>query len=210
MSPDENPEYKAHSWNEREDDYSSVAFWYQTGEPTFSARAPHARERILPNLDRIIAAKDFTDEKHHGPGEAVVQSLGFYPDGHLFYKPENETSAWVEIPFEVEKREPLRLLLVMTRSYDYGKYQAYLNGVKLGKVIDLYNDETDTWEYHLLDFWPEPGEYTLRLECVGRNHASTDCYLGIESVRLRQRRPRVKKYAHDKDKDWRKERLLYN
>ncbi len=40
MSTDENPEYKATSWNEREDDYASVAFWYQTGVPTFTARAP--------------------------------------------------------------------------------------------------------------------------------------------------------------------------
>ncbi|MHC4735755.1 MAG: DUF2961 domain-containing protein, partial [Planctomycetota bacterium] len=36
MSPDENPQYKSHSWNEREDDYSSVAFWYQTGKTTFN------------------------------------------------------------------------------------------------------------------------------------------------------------------------------
>ena len=84
MSPDENPQYRSHSWNEREDDYSSVAFWYQTGEPTFTARAPHARERTLPNLDRlIVAARDFTDEKHHGQGEAVAQNLDLYPKGHL-------------------------------------------------------------------------------------------------------------------------------
>ncbi|MCX6560709.1 MAG: DUF2961 domain-containing protein, partial [Candidatus Aminicenantes bacterium] len=63
MSQDENPEYKSNSWNEREDDYSSVAFWYQTGEPTFTARAPGAAERKLPSLDRTavraadIAAK---------------------------------------------------------------------------------------------------------------------------------------------------------
>jgi len=40
ISPDENPQNKSTSWNERQDDYSSVAFWYQTGQPTFTARAP--------------------------------------------------------------------------------------------------------------------------------------------------------------------------
>lgn len=210
MSPDENPQYKTHSWNEREDDYSSVAFWYQTGESTFGARAPNARERTLPNLDRIILAKEFTDEKYHGPGEAVAQNLDLYPSGHLFYKPSDPQNAWVEIPFEVEKKEPKRLLLVMTRSYDYGKYQAYLNGVKLGGVIDLYSPEVSTWEYHLLDFWPEPGKYTLRLECVGKNPISAGDYLGIESVRLRERRPRVVQYHHDADKDWRTKPTLYN
>lgn len=209
LSPDENPKYKSDSWNEREDDYSSVTFWYQTGEPTFTARAPHARERRLPNLDRTIAARNFTAEQYHGSGEAVAQNLDLYPDGHLFYKPPQQENAWIEIPFEVQKKEPKRLLLVMTRSYDYGRYQASLNGVKLGGIMDLYSPETSTREHHLLDFWPDPGKYTLRLECVGKNPSSSGCYLGIESVRLRERRPRVQNYAHDKDKDWRTNPVLY-
>ena len=209
MSPDENPQYKSHSWNEREDDYSSVAFWYQTGKPTFEVRAPHARHRTLPSLDRIIAAREYTADEYHGRGEIVTQNLDFYPEGHLFYKPEGPDDAWIEIPFEIEKKEPQRLLLVMTRSYDYGKYQAYLNDIKLGGIMDLYSSETSTREYHLLDFWPEPGKYKLRLECIGKNPLSGGCYLGIESVRLRRRRPRVSQYRHDIDKDWRKKPILY-
>ena len=98
----------------------------------------------------------------------------------------------------------------MTRSYDFGQYQAFLNGIKLGPVIDLYSPDIVSQEVHLLDFWPDPGKYTLRLQCVGKNAASTGLYLGIESVRLRERRPRVTQYGHDKDKDWRKAPILYN
>ena len=163
---------------------------------------------MLPNLDAIVAATEFTDSKYHGEGEAVAQNLDIYPDGHLLYRARQE-GAWVEIPLDVEAREPKRLLLNMTRSYDFGKYQAYLDGVKLGGVMDLYSEEIASREYHLLDFWPEPGKYALRLECVGKNPQSTGYYLGIESVRLRQRRPRVKEYGHDKDKDWRKKPILY-
>jgi hypothetical protein len=43
MSVDENADHKHTSWNEREDDYASVAFWYQTGPSTFTARATRAR-----------------------------------------------------------------------------------------------------------------------------------------------------------------------
>ncbi len=210
MSPDENPQYRSHSWNEREDDYSSVAFWYQTGAPTFAARAPHGRERTLPSLERLaIAARDFTAEKYHGQGEAVAQNLDLYPNGHLLYKPQQQENAWIEIPIEVQKKEPLRLLLVMTHADDYGKYQAFLNGVKLGPVMDLYSREVSTREHHLLDFWPEPGKYALRLECVGKNTASGGYYLGIESVRLRERRPRVSDYHHDAGKDWHTNPVLY-
>ena len=97
----------------------------------------------------------------------------------------------------------------MTHSYDYGRYQAYLNGIKLRSAMDLYNSEISTREHHLLDFWPEPGKYVLRLECVGKNLSSTGYYLGIESVRLRQRRPRVREYGHDAKKDWRSNPILY-
>jgi hypothetical protein len=211
ISPDENPEFKTHSWNEREDDYASVAFWYQTGEPTFEARAPHARDRRLPSLERLtVLAHQLTSAGLHGNGEAVPQRLDLYPNPQLLYKPSEARQAWLEIPFEVAKKEPLRLLLNLTRSYDFGQYQASLNGVKLGEPLDLYHATISNQEYHLLDFWPEPGKYTLRLECVGKNPQSQGYYLGLESLRLRERRPRVAEYGHNKDKDWRTKPVLYD
>ena len=140
----------------------------------------------------------------------MTQQLDLYDGPQLLYKPETKQSAWVEIPFEVKKKEPLRLVLNMTKSYDFGRYQAWLNGVKLGEPIDLYSPEIANEEFHLLDFWPEPGMYTLRLECTGKNPQSSGHYLGIESVRLRERRPRVAGYGHDKDKDWKHKPILYN
>jgi hypothetical protein len=137
------------------------------------------------------------------------QELDIYPDGQLLYTPATQQGAWVEIPFEVKLKEPRRLLLNTTTSYDYGKYQAYLDGVKIGPVMDFYSEQVTNREYHLLDFWPEPGKYTLRLECVGKNPLSGGYYLGIESVRLRERRPRVKDYAHDLEKNWREMPVLY-
>jgi hypothetical protein len=211
IAPDENPDHKSTSWNEREDDYASVAFWYQTGEPTFSARAPSASERKLPSLERITAyARDFADAQHHGAGEVTSQRLEFYDGPQLLYKPGAAEGAWVEIPFEVKQKEPLRLLLNLTRAPDFGQYQASLNGVKLGKPLDCYDTKVGNQEYHLLDFWPEPGRYTLRLECVGRNPQSAGFYMGIESVRLRERRPRVAHYGFEKDHDWRKDPKLFN
>ncbi len=210
ISPDENPNYKSMSWNEREDDYSSVAFWYQTGTPTFEARAPHSRERKLPSLDRMVVyARDFNDPKYHGAGEAGPQTLDLYDGPQLLYRPERQEGAWIEIPFEIKKKEPLRLLLNVTKADDFGQYQASLNGVKLRGPVDLFSETVSSEEFHLLDFWPEPGIYTLRLECTGKDPRSKGYYLGIESVRLRERRPRVTEMGHDKNKDWQKEHLLY-
>lgn len=210
ISPDENPDHKSTSWNEREDDYASVAFWYQTGQPAFAARAPHARERKLPNIERLVVpATSFTAEKYHGAGSITTQQLAIHEGKQVLYMPQQADGAFLEIPFEVKKKEPLRLLLNMTKADDYGRYQASLNGVKIGRVIDLYNATIVDEEVHLLDFWPEPGMYTLRLECVGKNAQSQGYYCGIESVRLRERRPRVAEMAHEKDDDWRARPRLY-
>ena len=205
MSVDENPLHQENSWNERQDDYSSVAFWYQTGEPTFNERAPE--DRHLPNLDHVIASP--VTASTHGAGSAEKQQLDMYDGPQLLYMPKSPDSAWIEVPFEVTKKEPLRLLLNMTTSFDFGMYQPYLNGVKLGGPIDLYSKDIDNREFHLLDFWPDPGKYTLRLECVGKAQESHGYYCGIESVRLRERRPRVTGFGFDKDKDWRKNPTLY-
>ena len=210
ISPDENPEQRSMSWNEREDDYASVAFWYQTGTPTFDARAPEGKERRLPSLERVIAyARDFLDSKRRGAGPAHTQQLAFYDGPQVLYRPEKAEGAWLEIPFDVKEKEPLRLLLNLTTSYDFGIYQAYLNGVKIGGPMDLYSADTASREFHLMDFWPDPGSYTLRLECIGKRDASTGYYLGIESVRLRERRQRVKDWGFEKDRDWKKEPVLH-
>lgn len=224
ISPDENPKNQTNSWNEREDDYASVAFWYQTGKPTFEERAPAKRE--LPSLERTIAFA--RDGETHGEGTTQKQQLALYEGSQVLYMPAKELVerpkapggkhlVWIDIPFVVTKKEPLRLLLNMTTSYDFGKYQAYIvppdlspaPGIKLGGTMDFYSADIENKEFHLLDFWPEPGRYVLHLECVGKNAKSEGYYLGIESVRLRERRPRVEKWAWDKDKDWRNNPVLY-
>jgi hypothetical protein len=211
-SIDENPDHKLINWNEREDDFSSVAYWYQTGTPTFAARAPAAEQRRLPNIERtIVAAKDFTAAKHHGRGKAGPQELPkLYERPQLFFQPESLEEAWIEIPFELKRKEPLRLLLSATCAPDYGRYQALLDGTPIGEPMDFYAAEISSKEFPLLDLWPEPGKHVLRLRCDGRNKQSDGMSLGIESLRLRERRPRVEQYGHDKDKDWRlTPKLLY-
>lgn len=224
ISPDENKDYKSMSWNEREDDYSSVAFWYQTGKSTFTARAPV--KRVLPSLERkIVYAKDGYTKSF---GSSQEQRLSLYETPQVLFMPtvkpsEEPVNTWFAMPFAVTEKEPLRLVLNMTTSYDFGKYQAYLvpisagtkpdripaDAVKLGGPMDFYSKDILNREFHLLDFWPEPGQYMIFLECVGRNPLSQGHYLGIESVRLRERRPRVKQMGHDKDKDWRKDPKIY-
>jgi hypothetical protein len=60
-----------------------------------------------------------------------------------------------------------------------------------------------------MDFWPEEKGHVLRLELVGQSDRSKGNFVGLVSILLRERRPRVKTYGHDKDKDWKKDPVLY-
>jgi len=226
IAPDENKDHRAHSWNPREDDYASVAFWYQTGTPTFQARTPHAKERKLPSIERLVvlaADRDFgqkplSDElirleydgrKGKTATEAELQRYPEHFDSPVLFMPSTGPGSYIEIPFEVHDKEPLRLLINMALGPDLGIYEVSLDGVKLGQPMDFYAPEVSGKEFHFLDFWPDPGQYTLRLTCSGKNHLSSNHALMLESVRLRERRPRVKELGWDKDNDWRTSPLYY-
>ncbi len=207
---DENPKGLHDSWNEREDDFASVAYWYQVGAAKRFAAVPPAGERKLPNLDQATAAAEVLDTAKHGPGDAVIQHGALWPErGQVFYQPASDADAWFELPFEVKAHEPCRLILKLTRSYDYGIYQAAVDGVNVGNPMDLYAADTEVKEFPLLDFWPEPGRHTVRLQRTGKSETSGGDYLGVVAVLLRERRPRVAEYGHDKDKHWKENPVLY-
>ena len=211
MSADENKAHRPHSWNEREDDVSTVAFWYQKGPSKPFAPSTTAAERRLPSLDRVIvSASEYAAGRYHGRGQARGQNNSRLElHGQLLFKPVSEDEGWVEIPFEVEEKEPLRLLFVANTADDYGIWQPYVDGVKVGDPVDLYSEGSETREVHILDFWPQPGKHTFRLQAVGQNKASGGMALGLESVRLRERRPRVKELGWDKDKNWKEDPMVY-
>ena len=208
---DENTENKSRVYGQRQDDWASVAYWYQA-EPTKKFAEPTtAEQRKLPSIDRVIAwGADHRDRKYHGRGHTERRNSDRYHDTEevRLFLPESKEEGWFEFPLEVNEKEPLRLVLILGRSPQGGIYQPIFDDVKMGEPIDLYNPERDTIECQLMDFWPEPGEYVLRLECVGRNHLSDNYEIGVNSVRLRQRRPRVKEIGYLKDHDWRAQPVL--
>lgn len=210
ISSDENPDYKSNSWNEREDDYSSVAFWYQAGKPTFMDRAPGGAERLHASLDREVSyARELVDRKRYGHGAIVKQVHPGYAGEIIVYRALRPEGAWLEIPIEVKAKEPLHLLLKGARSPEGGQYRVLLDQVPLGPVIDFYAGQSAIWDFHLLDFWPEPGTHVLRLECAGKGPQSGGYACLVESVRLLERRPRVAVFGHDKEKDWKEMPILY-
>jgi len=63
----------------------------------------------------VVWGKDALGEKSHGRGTTRVRNDAAYLDagGLLRFSPETPAEGWLEFPFEVKKKEPLRLILVL-------------------------------------------------------------------------------------------------
>jgi len=79
----------------------------------------------------------YADADHHGNGVAHVQRVDqLFERPQLFYHPDKPEGAWVEIPIEVKRKEPLRLLIQCgVRSGLWGAYQASLDGVRARRRV---------------------------------------------------------------------------
>jgi hypothetical protein len=187
MSADETESGKVEGHVEREDDIATVAFWYQIGQPKRFTELPPAKERVLPGLDIVIEGKTLLETARHGPGEIQLQKgYEWTGDGQIFLK-SAEDEAYLGLDFSVEEKELRGLMLRLTHSYDYGRWQVYLDGEKVGGPRDLYAEQIEVHDHYLGSYELEPGQHAIRLECVGQNPLSGGDYLGVDSVRLRER-----------------------
>jgi hypothetical protein len=188
MSADETSTGKVEGFVEREDDFATVAFWYQQGQPKRFTTLPSAKERKLPVIDAITEGKDLVAHgKSEGGALSVQAGNQWTGEGQLFFNNEKGVGAWVEFTFAVEKEQVRRLFVPVTHSYDFGIYQVSLDGKTVGDAVDFYNPTVEVHDQPLGDMTLPPGTHTIRFTCTGRNPASRGWKLGIDSVRLRER-----------------------
>jgi len=198
ISADETESGKIEGHVEREDDMATVAFWYQSGQPKRFTSLPPLADRRFPNLDAIIEGKTLLAASRTIRGTADVQKgYDWTGEGQAVFRPAGDKSA-LEVDFEVAKEEYRALVLRMTYAEDYGRYRILLDGkpVPLAEdgshpaaspVFDFYSRDLEVQDVYLGSQKLLPGKHTLRFEGAGRNPLSKGAFLGLDSVRLRQR-----------------------
>ena len=206
ISQDEAAEGTPLGFVERNDDFSSVAFWYQTGQPRRYSVLPAAEERVLPNLDIIIEGTELMKNSRY-PGSMKAEIERGYPwtgKGQVHFSQRasttNGTGSWVECDFNVETEELRQLTLRMTKGIDLGIYRVYVDGNLITRRerdknyrestldwYDFYNPYVVMTEIGLGQYTLSKGKHTIRLECVGKNTVSQGYGLGFDSIRLRER-----------------------
>ena len=164
---------------ERDDLMSSVAIWYQTEPHKPWPAMPLAAERLPFRETELVVGWKSVDGCRHSEHPITIQEIGGTTDGkQLWLTPQDET-AWVEIPFHLDKATRMELVGKFVTAQDYGIYDVLLDGKKIASV-DLYTPTIKTterrWGLHSL----AAGEHSLRLQCAGKANESIGYFLGFD------------------------------
>lgn len=198
ITADETESGKIEGHVEREDDMATVAFWYQIGQPKRFTWIPSMADRVLPNLDLIIEGKALLPTARHSPGVLELQKgYDWTGEGQIFFRPAGGEPS-LEVDFQVEKEEYRGLLLRCTHADDYGIYRIFLDGKNVRQPddymagqklqdFDFYSKDLAVKDIYLGSFKLATGKHTLRFEYRGQNPLSQGNYLGLDSIRLRER-----------------------
>ncbi len=200
MSPDETESGKADAHVEREDDMTTVAFWYQVGQPKRFTELPTSKERVLPNLDIIIEGKDMIGSVRHSPGKVELQKgYDWTGDGQILFIPTTEKNAWMEADFMIETEEYRGLILKMSTGDNFGIYRVYLDGKPIPRVpmtvdMDYADNEINMENIKVMDFFEPriaPGSQFAITEVV------KDYYIGSRTLKKGKHTIRFEQVGRD-------------
>jgi hypothetical protein len=185
---------------EREDLFSSVAFWYQLGIAADQPEPPYGAARLPQgNATQIEVERRATDARATG-GKIEVQKEVFWGKDILFFQASGVDSR-VDIPFDVPADGRYELIAQVAEAPDYGTYRVLIDGktpgaggelehepganVGSGPSIDAYYTELFVGEDRVLG-WPTlaKGPHTVSFICTGKSSASQGYNLGIDALVL--------------------------
>lgn len=166
----------------RYDDYSSVAYWYQT--------LPHKPFPPLPSVEemlydkKIVEAENLVDTIKYNVGEYRIQEMPGLSCGKQILYISREKPAGFSVTFDVEKEGEYIINGYFVNSFDYGIYDIYINDVHVLNK-DFYNQYVS--QSQSVNFGRRKlnkGANTIRFVSNNKNSASTGYFLGFDSLQM--------------------------
>ena len=167
--------------------YYSVAYWYQTephapfpelpGTPQRLSWAGSAVTGAIEGESMLVLAKT--------GGVTEVQSDIRWSNGRQLWWRDGKTGDRLELALPVPKPGRYSVNMQNTRASDYGIFQIYLDGEKLGGPVDLYSKENIVSGATLGVRELTAGEHRVAFEIVGANPAAAArAMLGLDYFKL--------------------------
>lgn len=177
IAPPENPKY-----GERGDDYASVALWYQTEPHKPFGTIPPAAQRLHFNVENLIDVPTLL-----AGAEAQRGKLAKGPNAVIFTG--EEPGATLDLAFDVPKDGNYDLAGYFLYGPRSGTFRFALDGTPLEtRYTDFYQATT----YAPAARWLttarlSAGKHRLRLECTGKNAASSGNAVILSGLVLTER-----------------------
>jgi hypothetical protein len=166
---------------ERDDDMSTVAYWYQLEPHKPLEDLPPAYDRLYYDYRQAKQAEAQLEEAVASAGNLSVQEGGAWAGGgQIFWQPESE-GAVLHVPFEVAENGTYDMVLWLTHSWNYGIYQIEIDGEPIAEPRDMYSENVEVQEMNALNLGLEAGEHTFTFRNVGKNSESEGYYFGFDA-----------------------------
>lgn len=172
---------------ERADDFSSVAFWYQTEPHKPFPLLPAGYARLYFGPKDVLEAESLIPKVTASAGDVIRQGLPATSGGAILHWKPQSPDQTIEIPFEIREAGTYDLRLLLVKSWDYGTYAISLDGQDLGQPLDLYAPAIMPHDHRLTTREFRPGYHTLRVANKGKNDQSKGHYFGLDGLVLRKR-----------------------
>ena len=182
--------------NEKPTLYASTVYWYQAAghSDSYEPVPVEQRKGYWGEIEVFKVKGALEGEKlkilAKTAGSTSIQDMyGFGPDwsgdAHLWWV-QAKPGATLNLAVPVEKAARYRLQIQLTKAIDYGIVQLYLDGKKLGKPIDLFNNgviATGALDMGIHEL--DKGEHKMRVEIVGANEKAMKSYMfGLDYIKL--------------------------
>ncbi len=165
---------------ERQDDYASVAFWYQTEPHKPFGAMPPVEDRLYYSLDNVQEL-NLASVLSQQAGQARMS-------GNSVYFAADGPGSLLEVEFTVKKEGTYQLAVFLPMGPEFGNYQVYLNGEPQGTPRMLYSAAAYSPAARVIGTYPlSPRKYRLRLQCLGKSPLSRGFDLALGAVALTPR-----------------------
>ena len=167
-------------FTERDDMFSSVAFWYQTEPHKPFPELPPGPARLPLRDMTLITSAEAKSVRHSDTPIAVEHYGNVNQFWQVWLRPE-DTNGWMEFSFKTAQALDSDLVLKMVHSWSCGIYRVLLDGKSLAQ-FDFCAADTMPATDKLGRVHLDAGAHVLRFECAGKSPESMGYALAFGSL----------------------------
>lgn len=188
--------------NDKANDYSSVAYWYQDEPhapfpplPTKASRALHVYGAD-PHIEGAIEAERLlkTAIRSKDPADGI-RFPGEWSNARFLFFIANAPGDFITLRVPVEADGTYALSLYLAKASDFGIFQLSVDGTDVGAPFDGYNGDGGEAPTHVVraedvsfgDLKLTADEHLFEFRTVGKNERATNYYLGIDCILLKRK-----------------------